>query len=147
MKRGIYFAYLRQRNPMVEGWRWWHSLVNFGRRCAAPPTVLRWWELAQQTPHVPLLLLHATIAPDNDELNSHRKNSLVERVWFGRKKFEQHRWLFIGLLAPNHSRRGDLVNPIFNSMILFEILGKIRKGIKLYGMSSYPSWTPCPGLG
>jgi hypothetical protein len=32
-------------------------------------------------PHVPLLLLRASISPGGDELNSHGKTTLVARVW------------------------------------------------------------------
>jgi hypothetical protein len=48
--------------------------------------LLRWQEQDEQTPHVPLLLLRASISPGGDELNSHGKKSLVAWVWCLRDK-------------------------------------------------------------
>jgi hypothetical protein len=57
------------------------------------------------TPHVPLLLLNASISLGGNELNSHSKKSLAARVWCRGLKFDEYMPLFIGVLG--HTRRGD----------------------------------------
>jgi hypothetical protein len=48
-------------------------------------------EQDEQTPHVPLLLVHASNFSGGDELNSHGKTSLAARVWCLRDKIRQVR--------------------------------------------------------
>jgi hypothetical protein len=105
--RGTHFAHLRWRKQMREsGWRWRDS-VDSWRWWLAPPMVLRRHEHDEQTPQVPLLLLHAWISLGGDELNSHDKKSLAARVWCCGQKFDEYGPLLIGVLGPTH--RGDRV--------------------------------------
>jgi hypothetical protein len=104
---GTHFANLRWRKWTREsGRRRWGSDDSW-RRWLAPSAVLRGQERDEQTPHVPLLLLHASISPGGNELNSHNKKSLAARVWCCRQKFDEYGPLFIGVLGP--TRRGDRV--------------------------------------
>jgi hypothetical protein len=105
--RGTHFAHLQWRKRTREsGWRWRGSNDSW-QRWLAPPMVLRWQEQDEQTPHVPLFLLRASISPGGDELNTHDKKPLAARVWCCGQKFSEHGPLFIGVLGP--TRRGDRV--------------------------------------
>jgi hypothetical protein len=81
--RGTRFVHLRWRKWMRESGRWWRGSDDSWRRWLAPSMVLQWQEQDEQSPppHVPLLLLRASISPGSDELNSHGKTTLVARVW------------------------------------------------------------------
>jgi hypothetical protein len=59
---------------------------SFGDSEFHPPAPLFNRQLAEQLPLAPLELLAASIASDDDELNSHGKNSLVAGVWCGGQK-------------------------------------------------------------
>jgi hypothetical protein len=89
--------------------------------------ILQRQEQDEQTPRVPLLLHWASISLDGDELNSHGKKSLATRVWFCGVKFKGHRPLFIGLLAPNHSRY-DLLQTLSRSRIKTRLIGLDSRG-------------------
>jgi hypothetical protein len=79
--RGTRFAHLRWRKRTRESGRRRCGLDDSWWRWLAPPMVLQWQEQDEQTPHVPLLLLHASISLGDDELNSHSNKSLAARVW------------------------------------------------------------------
>jgi hypothetical protein len=100
------FAHLRLRKRTRKSERWRRGSKNSWRQWRAPLMVLRWQEQYKQTPHVPLLLLRASISPGGDELNSHGKKSLPARVWCCGQKFDEYGPLFIGVLSP--TRRGDI---------------------------------------
>jgi hypothetical protein len=102
---GTRFAHLRWRKQTRESGRRWRGSDNSWRRWLVPPMVLQRHEQDEQTPHVPHLLLHASISLNGDELNSHGRKPLAARVWCCGQKFDEHGPLFIGVLGP--TRRGD----------------------------------------
>jgi hypothetical protein len=79
--RGTRFAHLWWRKWTRESGRWRRGLDDSWQRWLAHLMVLQWQEKDKQTPHIPLLLLHASISPGGDELNSHGKKSFAARVW------------------------------------------------------------------
>jgi hypothetical protein len=142
--RGTRFAHLRWRKRTKESRRRQCGLDDSWWRWLAPPMVIRWQEQDEQTPHVHLLLLRASISPSEGELNSHGKKSLVARVWCCEQKFDEYGPQFIGLLGP--TRRGDGVlhflstNRTLIQLSLEDFLygDEHRVG---YGMETeFPSW-------
>jgi hypothetical protein len=105
--RGTRFAHLRWRKQTRESGRRRRGSDDSWQRWLAPPMVLWWQEQDELTPHVPLLLLRASISLGGNELNSHGKKSLATRVWCCGQKIDEYMPLFIGVLGP--TRRGDEV--------------------------------------
>jgi hypothetical protein len=127
--RGTYFAHLRRRKQMGES-RWRRrSSDDSWQHWLATPMVHQWQEPDEHTPHVPLLLLRASISPGGDGLNSHGNKSLAARVWCCEQKFDKYRPLFIGVLGPTRREDRDLHFLSINRSLIWLRLEDFWKGM------------------
>jgi hypothetical protein len=103
--------------------------VSLWRRWGKPPAVLWLWRAALQLRLAPLKLLLGSIASYVDESSSCGSYLHVVGLGACRKKFDEYKPLFIGLLSP--TRRGDGVQWFLytNQTLTRLCLGDFWKGV------------------